>query len=252
MRAYGVIPARFASTRFPGKPLKLINGQPLLSWVIQAAKKSKKLQKLIVATDDQRIAELAISENVEVVMTDASLATGTDRVWKAIETKDSDVVINIQGDEPLLQATLLDTLVECFEKDSSLQMATLGRKLDQEALNSPNTAKIILNHKDEAIYFSRFAIPYSRDKSDSSLSGALKHIGLYAYQKDFLKRFCAQAPVSIEVAEGLEQLRALYLGAKIKVVRVESESWGVDTPEDVFKIEQIMQERGIKCPSIKK
>ncbi len=252
MKVYGVIPARFASTRFPGKPLEFINGQPLLSWVIQAAKKSDKIQRIVVATDDDRIAELARRENVDVAMTDRHLATGTDRVWQAIKDEKLDVVINIQGDEPLLQASLLDTLVECFEKDSGLEMATLGRKLDFDALNSPNTAKIVLNQNNEAIYFSRFAIPYSRDKSGVSLTGALKHIGLYAYKKSFLERFCKQEPVAIEVAEGLEQLRALYLGAKIKVVRVESESWGVDTPEDVFKIEKMMQERGIKCPKQKK
>ena len=248
MNVYGVIPARFASTRFPGKPLKMINGQPLLSWVIQASKKSQKIQKIVVATDDRRIADLAVKEGVEVAMTDSDLATGTDRVWKAIEHKNLEVVINIQGDEPLIQSSLLDSLVGCFENDSGLQMATLGRKLDAEALESPNTAKIILNKNDEAIYFSRFAIPYSRDKSDTSLSGALKHIGLYAYRKNFLESFCQQPPVAIELAEGLEQLRALYLGAKIKVLRVDSESWGVDTPDDVQKIEKIMLERGIKCP----
>lgn len=252
MIVYGVIPARFASTRFPGKPLKIINGQPLLSWVIQAAQKSQKIQKLIVATDDDRIADLARIEGAQVVMTASDLATGTDRVWKAIENEVVDAVLNIQGDEPLLDVSLLDALIDCFARDNSIQMATLGRKLDLEALHSSNTAKIILNQNDEALYFSRFAIPYSRDKSDETLKGALKHIGLYAYRKDFLEKFCKQAPVAIEIAEGLEQLRALYLGAKIKVVRVESESWGVDTPDDVQKIEKIMQERGIKCPSQKK
>ncbi len=248
MIVYGVIPARFASTRFPGKPLELINGQPLLSWVVQAAKKSAKIQKVLVATDDSRIAEVASRENVEVVMTDANLATGTDRVWKAIENKNVDAVINIQGDEPLLQASQLDALIACFENDEKLQMATLGRKLDAESLASPNTAKIILNHNDEAIYFSRFAIPYSREKFDETFEVALKHIGLYAYRKKFLESFCKQGPVKIEIAEGLEQLRALYLGAKIKVVRVDSDSWGVDIPVDVLKIEKLMRERGIKCP----
>ncbi len=247
-----MIPARIASTRFPGKPLKNINGQPLLSWVIQACLKAQKIQKILVATDDERIADLARSEGAEVVMTASELATGTDRVFKAIENVNKlDLVINIQGDEPLVEAKLLDKLVTCFENDLSLEMATLGRKLDHEALTSQNTAKIILNHKDEAVYFSRFAIPYSREKASEQISGALKHIGLYAYRKDFLKKFCKQEPVEIEQAEGLEQLRAIYLGARIKVVRVEAESWGVDTPNDVQKIEKIMHERGIKCPKAK-
>jgi len=244
----GVIPARFASTRFPGKPLKMINGQPLLSWVIQASKKTKKIQQILVATDDERIAELARKEGVEAILTPSSLATGTDRVWHTIQNKNFDVVVNIQGDEPLLQANLLDQLVHCFEKEAHLQMATLGRKLDMESLLSQTTAKIIVNQNDEAVYFSRFPIPYSRDKSDQSLSAALKHIGLYAYRRDFLEKFCKQSPVAIEQAEGLEQLRALYLGAKIKVLRVDADSWGVDTPEDLQKVENIMRERGIRCP----
>ncbi len=248
MIVYGVIPARFQSTRFPGKPLEVINGQPLLSWVIQASRKAQKFHQILVATDDERIADLARKEGVEAVMTPVECATGTDRIWSAVQHKKLDIAINIQGDEPLVQPELLDQLAMCFESQPDLQMATLGRKLDQEALLSQTTAKIILNQNDEAIYFSRFPIPYSRDKSDQSFAGALKHIGLYAYRKDFLEKFCKQAPVAIEIAEGLEQLRALYLGAKIKVLRVESESWGVDTPEDVQKIEKMMRERGIQCP----
>ncbi len=248
MIVYGVIPARFQSTRFPGKPLKLINGQPLLSWVIQAARKAKNFQNILVATDDERIAQLAQHEGVEAVMTPADCATGTDRVWHAIQNKKLDIAVNIQGDEPLISPELLDQLANCFENQPHLQMATLGRRLDQESLISITTAKIIVDHNDEALYFSRFPIPYSREKSDHSFGAALKHIGMYAYRKDFLEKFCRQAPVAIEVAEGLEQLRALYLGAKIKVLRVESESWGVDIPEDVQKIEKMMRERGIQCP----
>jgi 3-deoxy-manno-octulosonate cytidylyltransferase (CMP-KDO synthetase) len=251
MIVYGVIPARFQSTRFPGKPLKLINGQPLLSWVIQAALKAKSFQHILVATDDERIAALAKSEGVEVAMTPSDCATGTDRVWQAIQAKKLDVAVNIQGDEPLIAPDLLDRLATCFENQPHLQMATLGRKLDQESLVSLTTAKIIVDQDDQALYFSRLPIPYSREKSDLTFGAALKHIGMYAYRKDFLEKFCQQAPVAIEIAEGLEQLRALYLGAKIKVLRVESESWGVDTPEDVQKIEKLMRERGIQCPKSK-
>jgi 3-deoxy-manno-octulosonate cytidylyltransferase (CMP-KDO synthetase) len=242
----GVIPARWGSTRFPGKPLALISGKPLLQWVIEGARSSQKLSEIIVATDDQRIAKLAESTGCRAVMTPSELPTGTDRIWEAVRSlslgRDSDVVVNIQGDEPLISGSLLDQLLAPFDSDPSLEMATLGRSLDRESLESVNTAKIVVNAKDEALYFSRFPIPYSRNKADR-FDGALKHIGIYAYRREFLRRFCSQGPTSIELAESLEQLRALYLGARIKVVRVEHESWGVDSPEDVEKIEKIMSDR---------
>lgn len=246
MDAVGVIPARWGSTRFPGKPLELINGKPLLRWVIEGAKTSRRLKEICVATDDDRIARLATESGARAVMTDSELPTGTDRVWQASRDLKADVVLNIQGDEPLIEGALLDRLVEPFLADPTLEMATLGRTLDEEALKSQNTAKIVLNERGEALYFSRFPIPYSRVHAGSSIDGALKHIGIYAYRRSFLERFCAQTPTVLEQMEGLEQLRALYLGARIKVVRVEHDSWGVDTPDDVQKIEKIMQQRGIQ------
>ncbi len=244
----GVIPARYGSTRFPGKPLVPVNGKPLLRWVIEGARASRKLARLVVATDDERIAALARACGVEAVMTGSDLPTGTDRVWAAARELAAEVVINVQGDEPLIEGALLDRLVEPFETDPDLAMATLGRPLTAAALAAATTAKIVVNHRDEALYFSRHPIPYSRlqprvdAKRGAALDGALKHIGVYAYRKGFLERFCRQPPVAIEMAEGLEQLRALYLGARIKVVRVDHESWGVDTPEDVQKIEKIMRQ----------
>lgn len=241
----GVIPARFGSTRFPGKPLKLVAGKPLLQWVVEAAKTSKKITQVWVATDDYRIAELATSLGVKVAMTDSELPTGSDRVWQAVRNTSADIVVNIQGDEPLLRGELLDSLIQPMIDDRSLEMATLGRPLDEEALLSQNTAKIVLNARHEAVYFSRFPIPFSRLKfADAGLQSisetVLKHVGLYAYRKSFLEKFCAQKPVGVEMLESLEQLRALYLGARIKVVRTEHESWGVDTPEDVAKIEAMI------------
>jgi 3-deoxy-manno-octulosonate cytidylyltransferase (CMP-KDO synthetase) len=244
IRAIGVIPARWASTRFPGKPLELISGKPLLQWVIEGARTSRKLIEIIVATDDDRIAQLAQSCGAKAVMTDSDLPTGTDRVWQAARGLDAEVIVNIQGDEPLIEGHILDQLVEPFEGNASLEMATLGRSLDNESLHSINTAKIVINEKSEAVYFSRFPIPYSRHQAaggkDGKIEAALKHIGMYAYRRSFLERFCAQVPTLIEQMEGLEQLRALYLGAKIKVVRVEHDSWGVDTPDDVEKIEKMI------------
>lgn len=249
LKVVGVIPARFGSTRFPGKPLALVNGRPLLQWVIEGARTSRRISALVVATDDERIAALARDCGVEAVMTDSDLPTGTDRVHQAVRGIDADVVINIQGDEPLIRGELLDQLAEPFATDPELAMATLGRPLTPEALVADTTAKIVVNARDEALYFSRYPIPYSRIRPEAAetapggpFAGALKHIGIYAYRKDFLARFCRQAPVPLELAEGLEQLRALYLGARIKVVRVAHESWGVDTPDDVQKIEKIMRQ----------
>ena len=253
LTAIGVIPARWGSTRFPGKPLVVIAGKPLLQWVIEGSRTSQLLNEVIVATDDDRIAKLAASLGVRAVMTDSDLPTGTDRVWQAVERASidtakpaADIVVNIQGDEPLISGALLDRLVEPFYRDEAIEMATLGRALDEESLLSVNTAKIVLNRRDEAIYFSRFPIPYSRVKEPLTAGkreAALKHIGIYAYRREFLKTFCAESPTSTEIHEGLEQLRALVLGARIKVVRVEHDSWGVDTPDDVQKIENILKAR---------
>lgn len=244
MKALGVIPARYASTRFPGKPLKKILGKPLLQWVIEAAKQAKSLDDVWVATDHDQIASLAESLDVKCVMTDPSLATGSDRVFQAVRGTDVDVVVNIQGDEPLITGALLDQLVAPLLKDPKLQMATLGRQLKRGDLESPSTAKIVLNKRSEALYFSRLPIPYSRIDAPTQKAICLKHIGLYAFRKSFLAEFCAQAPTALELAEGLEQLRALYLGATVNVVEVEHESWGVDSPEDVAKVEELLKAKG--------
>ncbi len=247
MKAIGVIPARWGSTRFPGKPLAPIDGKPLLQWVIEGSRTSQRLKEIIVATDDERIAQLASRCGVRALMTDSQLPTGTDRIWQAVRQMDADVILNIQGDEPLIEGELLDRLVAPFEADPGLDMATLGRALDLEALQSNQTAKIVLNHCGEALYFSRFPIPYSRVMAVDSATGrpdaALKHIGIYGYRRAFLERFCAEPPAAIEQNEGLEQLRALYMGARIKVVAVDHDSWGVDTPGDVQKIESIIRNR---------
>ncbi|MCB0364845.1 MAG: 3-deoxy-manno-octulosonate cytidylyltransferase [Bdellovibrionaceae bacterium] len=241
MKILGVIPARYGSTRFPGKPLALVAGKPLLQWVIEGAKTSKKLSDVWVATDHQEIFDLATKCGAKAVMTESDLPSGSDRVWAAIQDQDCEVAVNIQGDEPLLSGELLDALVTPFFADPGLEMATLGRPLQEGDLESLSTAKIVMNERNEALYFSRFPIPYSRVDAKQLSGVCCKHIGLYAYRKPFLQRFCQQGPVDLERAESLEQLRALYLGARIRVVGVEHDSWGVDTPEDVAKIESIIQ-----------
>ena len=243
MKVIGVIPARFASTRFPGKSLARILDKPLLQWVIEGTQTSQKINEFLVATDHIEIADLAYRLGVEAVMTSSDLSSGSDRVWAAVKDRHADVVINIQGDEPLIAGDCLDQLVSPFLEDNELAMATLGRPLDKESLYSQNTAKIVLDHKDHALYFSRFPIPYSRKQVDGPFTASLKHLGIYAYRKDFLGMFCNCQVAAMEEFEGLEQLRALYLGAKIKVVRTQHDSWGVDTPEDVTKVEKLILER---------
>jgi 3-deoxy-manno-octulosonate cytidylyltransferase (CMP-KDO synthetase) len=238
MKVIGIIPARYGSTRFPGKPLALIAGKPLLQWVIEASKKSKLITKLIVATDDKRILELAQKCDVQALMTDSELPSGTDRIWAACKNEQFDIAINIQGDEPLITGEVLDSLVQSMIKNDKVEMATLGHPFKSQAeMENPNVVKIVLNQQGEALYFSRLPIPYSREK-EFSQGVNLQHIGLYGYRKAFLQKFCETPTTSLERYEGLEQLRALYLGAKIQVTSVEYETRGVDTPEDVLIVER--------------
>lgn len=242
VKTIGVIPARYASTRFPGKPLAMLNGSEMIAWVIRGSLKAKKLQQVLVATDDERIALVAKREGAAVAMTDSDLPSGTDRIWAAVKDLDCEVIINIQGDEPLVDGALIDQLVLPFEQNSQLEMATLAHPISQEELLSPNSVKVIVDQQGNAIYFSRFSIPYSKDNAKhADNKAALKHIGMYGYRKSFLKSFCAAPQAEIEKAESLEQLRALYLGAKIRVVQTEQKSWGVDTIEDLQKVEDLMR-----------
>ncbi len=244
MKILGVIPARYGSTRFPGKPLVNLKGRPLIQWTIEGAKKSKLLSEVIVATDDERIKVAAEAVGVKVAMTPSDLPTGSDRIHAAIKNIECDVVVNIQGDEPLVTGELIDRLAQVFIDEPKMDMATLAHPITEEDLQSPNAVKVVMNHKDEALYFSRYAIPYSRSKASEmgTYEGCLKHIGMYAYSKSFLKQFCEAPPALIEKAESLEQLRALYLGAKIKVIRVKEASLGVDTPEDLVRLEKLLSQ----------
>ena len=243
-KVIGVIPARLASTRFPEKALAKILGKEMIAWVIEGAKTAKTLADIWVATDDERIAQVAQAAGAKVAMTDSELPSGTDRIWAAIQKVDCDIVINIQGDEPLVQGALVDALARPLIEDVGLEMATLAHPISLEELLSPNAVKVVVDQKGNALYFSRAPIPYSRDNArQSDLSGSLKHIGMYGYRKSFLKTFCAAPQVEIERAESLEQLRALSLGAKIRVVQTHEKSWGVDTPEDLKRVEEMLKRK---------
>ncbi len=244
LKIIAVIPARYGSTRFPGKPLEKLKGKPLLQWVVEGTRTSSKIQKIFVATDDARIQQLCEKINVECLMTRAECATGTDRLFEATRDLDFDVVLNIQGDEPLINQTYIDPLADAFLLDAKLDMATLAHPLSLGDLDNRNAVKVITNQNSEAIYFSRFAIPYSRE-TEKALGGvlqtSLKHIGLYGYSRAFLQKFCSSPQAEIEKYESLEQLRALYLGAKIKVLKVDRATYGVDTLEDLQKLEALLK-----------
>ncbi|MDZ4083020.1 MAG: 3-deoxy-manno-octulosonate cytidylyltransferase [Bdellovibrionales bacterium] len=268
MVAVGVIPSRFGATRFPGKPLVKIAGKPLIQYVVEGAMQSKRLSQILVATDHSEIAKLAEAAGARAVMTDPDLPSGTDRTWAALVAAgltNADVVVNIQGDEPLVEGGPLDALVAAFDQRPQLDMATLGREMDLstadgiESLMAMTTAKIVVDETDRALYFSRLPIPFTRlsvsdlkarlatDGGDvlkqQARKSVLKHVGIYAFRPRFLEQFCAAPPCGLEIFEGLEQLRALSLGARIHVVRTHHESWGVDTPGDVEKIEKILNRR---------
>ena len=240
MKIIGVIPARFASTRFPGKPLEKLKGRALIEWVIEGAQKSKLLSSLTVATDDHRIEAAVKKIGIPVIMTPSECATGSDRIFAATQKLTYDAVINIQGDEPLIDQTYIDPLAQAFLENKGLDMATLAHALEPSDVENKNAVKVIINAANEAIYFSRFSIPYSRELFSKGDKTALKHIGLYGFTKSFLQKFCSTPQTDLERCESLEQLRALYLGARIKVLEVEKPTYGVDTPEDLRKLEALL------------
>ena len=246
MNVIGVIPARFASTRFPGKPLALIAGKPLIQHVVEQCQKAKSLAKVIVATDDTQIWEVA-QQFCEVEMTRPDHPSGTDRIAEVAERHACDALVNVQGDEPLIDPSVIDIVANALKKAEMSTAATPIR--DAEEYASPNVVKVVVNRAGQALYFSRRTIPYVRDAASAPVSEQLaafpflKHLGIYGYRRDTLLRL-VKFPVSpLENAEKLEQLRALDNGVNISVAQVEYESIGVDVPSDVQRVERILRER---------
>jgi 3-deoxy-manno-octulosonate cytidylyltransferase (CMP-KDO synthetase) len=239
-KAVGIIPARWASTRFPGKALHLIAGKPLLQHVWERCRRAKKLDQLIIATDDFRMAEAAFDWGAEVAMTSANHASGTDRIAEvAAKLKQFAHIINIQGDEPLTDPKLIDRLVRALQRDRKLDMVTAAHPFaDPREAESPHQVKVVLNQKGEALYFSRAAIPFGRDRA--SMAQYFRHQGIYGYTRKLLLQFVRWTTSPLERAEALEQLRALENGVKIQVVMTGSGSPGVDTPEDARTIERLI------------
>ncbi|MFN8176473.1 MAG: 3-deoxy-manno-octulosonate cytidylyltransferase [bacterium] len=246
MNVVAVIPARFASTRFPGKPLARILERPMIAWVIDAARRASRVDRVLCATDDERIAVAARDAGAEVRLTRADHATGTDRVAEAIRGIEADVVLNLQGDEPTLDPKAVDRLVGAFD-DPEVRMATLAiRGVTEEERNDPDVAKIVVDRRGDAIYFSRAAIPFrkARTAPAGGRDGrAWKHVGTYGFRGTALVEF-AQAPRGeLEAAEDLEQLRALTMGWKIRVVETLDEPVHVERPEDVNRAEEKLRAR---------
>jgi 3-deoxy-manno-octulosonate cytidylyltransferase (CMP-KDO synthetase) len=236
--AVGIIPARWGSTRFPGKPLHLIAGKPLLRHVWENACRAKALEKVIIATDDMRIAEAAFGWGAEISLTNPKHASGTDRVAEvARKLPDASHILNIQGDEPLVESSLLNRLVRQMQRDPQIEMITAVHPFDNPAdAKSPHQVKAVLDRQNCVLYFSRQSIPYPRDPS--APIQYFRHQGIYGYRRDLLLRFVRWRPTPLEKVEALEQLRALQNGVKIYVVVTRSGSPGVDTPADAAAIER--------------
>lgn len=244
MKFIGIIPARYASTRFPGKPLALLGGKPVIQHVYE--KVAAVLETAYVATDDERIYDVVKSFGGQVVMTRTDHKSGTDRIEEAIEKigGEWDVVVNVQGDEPFVAKSQLDTICHCFD-DPTTQIATLGKPFESmEAVQNPNSPKIVVDNMGFAMYFSRSIIPYVRGKEKSSWLTHypfLKHLGIYAYRKDVLRQITQLPQSSLEIAESLEQLRWLQNGFKIKVGTTDVETVGIDTPQDLERAEEFLK-----------
>jgi 3-deoxy-manno-octulosonate cytidylyltransferase (CMP-KDO synthetase) len=243
----GVIPARLASSRFPRKVLAPLASKPMLQHVWERASKARYLTSILIATDDEQIYEVARNFGARVRMTRSDHASGTDRAAEIASVENCDMVVNIQGDEPLIDPDAIDAAILPMAHDSEIQMATLKKRIaDPSEITNPNVVKVITDLNGDAIYFSRLPIPYHRDASREAASSLapgprppapfFKHIGLYLYQRDFLLAYPTLPVGPLEQAERLEQLRALENGLKIRVVETDYESLGVDTPEDLERV----------------
>jgi 3-deoxy-manno-octulosonate cytidylyltransferase (CMP-KDO synthetase) len=241
--AVGIIPARWGATRFPGKLLADLDGMPVIGHTWRRASSCARLAELLVATDDQRIADAVAAAGGRAVMTSPDCASGTDRVAEAVSGLDRfEVVVNIQGDEPLIRPGTIDSLVAAFD-DPAVEIATIKTHLRSlEELASPHVVKVVCDRQNNALYFSRFPIPFSRNSRVDVGHGpglGFKHVGLYAYRRRTLLRLAQLPPSTLERAEGLEQLRFLEGGYRIRVLYTAEESVGVDTPEDLEHIRQL-------------
>lgn len=241
MEAVLVIPARYGSTRLPGKPLADIEGKPLIARVLEQAMQATRFSEVIVATDDVRIADAVEKAGGTAIMTSSEHSSGTDRVAEVAEDLTADIIVNLQGDEPFINPVDLDNVAEALARDPSAEMATLRQPiLDERDFFDPNVVKVVADDRGYALYFSRAGIPYHRS---GTFEGAYRHVGVYAFRRDFLLTFAANARSTLESREGLEQLRALQMGARIRLVEAQSRSIGIDTPEDLERARRVTSDQ---------
>ena len=258
MSTIAVIPARYASTRFPGKLLADLCGKPLILHTVDRAREARRVDEVIVATDDVRIAEAVEGHGARAVMTSADCASGTDRIAEAAAASpDADIIVNVQGDEPLMSPEVIDRTVEALEADPDCAVSTaMIRILSEAVYRDPHVVKAVATSDGRALYFSRSPVPSNahwrdKDRVLATLGGGrtffwgFKHFGLYVYRRDALLRFVETSPSPLEVAENLEQLRFLENGMRIRIIETDHDSIGVDTPEDLEAARREMQERGM-------
>ena len=235
-----IIPARYASSRLPGKPLLDIAGKPMIQRVVERVRQARRLSQIIVATDDLRIYDAVRKFGGEARMTSPAHLTGTDRLAEvATALPDVDLILNVQGDEPLIPPQALDSLIAAFDIDSALQMGTLMTPMAEEEYENPAAVKVVASLDGYALYFSRSLIPFPRNRGPEWR--CFKHLGVYAYRRDFLLRFAALPPSPLELSESLEQLRALEHGFRIRVIETPFQSIGVDTQEDLEQARRLFQ-----------
>jgi 3-deoxy-manno-octulosonate cytidylyltransferase (CMP-KDO synthetase) len=250
MQVTAIIPARYASTRFPGKPLAALLGRPMIEHVYTRVASSATVARVIVATDDRRIEQTVRAFGGEVVMTRADHATGTDRLAEVAERLDADLIVNVQGDEPLIDPLMIDQAVRPLLEDASIRMGTLKSRIDRiEDFYSSDVVKVVTDRFGFALYFSRAPIPSPRGLTPGQLAEQLpalklyRHIGLYVYRRDFLLRYPRLPKTPLEQLESLEQLRALEQGERLFVAETDSVCHGVDTPRDLERVAALMQEK---------
>jgi 3-deoxy-manno-octulosonate cytidylyltransferase (CMP-KDO synthetase) len=245
-KAIGVIPARYKSTRFEGKPLADILGKPMIQRVFEAAKKARRLDAVVVATDDVRIFEAVKDFGGDAVMTGSGHRSGTDRVAEVAAAGDAGIIVNIQGDEPLLNPEMIDECVGALTSAHGVELSTVMKRIGEDAFDDPGVVKVVCDTRGRALYFSRSLIPYPRTRTDEF--AVFEHIGLYAYTRDCLMTLAQLAPTRLEKIEGLEQLRALENGIPIQVVetRCTGPLVSVDTEQDLERVRQIFAEGD--CP----
>lgn len=237
-----IIPARYQSSRFPGKPLANILGKPMIQWVYEKVASIQEIADVYVATDDERIYNAVLNFGGKAIMT-GECSCGSDRVYQACKNIDADIILNIQGDEPAIKVQMIRNLVQAFD-DSSVQMATLKTEIEsEEDIDNPNIVKVITDVNNDALYFSRSAIPYNRDKVKNVKY--YKHIGVYGYTKQFLQEYVNMSQSIFEKVESLEQLRVLENGHKIRVIETKFQSIGVDLPEHINLVEEELKREGL-------